>query len=476
VLGWDVPAAAAAQPVAVKFSLTHAAVAHAVSASADGSRVATSDAEGAVRVFDVATGRELERFHGHTGIVTAVSLSDDGKAVVSGGADKSTRIWPVSAKLIFVADAAKLVDAALTPNGAQIVTAGTTDLTVKLWDATGKLVRPTAAAPGALVRIAVRGDGLQIAGCDAQGKLLLWNAADGVLANTVETGGAIHDLSYSADGKKLTVAGATHLRVYDPATASLLQELASATPVLTARFAPSGREIVTGADKLASVWAYASPTATANITGHQGPVYSLAISADGKLVASASGDQSIRLWNAMTGEAVKQFSGHAGAVYGVHFTSDAAQLVSAGADGTARIWDVAAGTELKKFSAEVAEGERVPGAYDVALSPNGQTIAVAGADAQLRVWNVASGQAAAPMKGHTDAIYRGAFNTAGNRILTCGHAGSLHVWDAANGQQLFTTKLPAAAYYASRSPDGKRVVVACADGKAYIVDLPEGAQ
>jgi WD40 repeat protein len=476
VLGWDVPAAGAAQPIAAKFTVPHAAIVHDVSLSGEGARLASSDAEGVVRVFDVASGRELERFHGHAGASAAVSLSDDGKTVVSGGVDKSTRVWPVSAKLVFVADAAKLVDAALTPDGAQFITAGTTDNAVKLWDATGKLVRPMAAAQAALARVAVRGDGLQIAGCDAQGRLLLWNVADGVLGGTAETGGVIGELSYSADGKKLAVAGAASLRVYDPAAATLLQENASTTPVLAVRFSPSGREMITGAEKLASVWAYASPAATANLAGHQGPVYSVAISADGKLAASASADQSIRLWNAATGEPAKQFSGHAGAVYSVHFTSDSTKLVSAGADGTGRLWDVAAGTELKKFAVEVAEGERIPAAYDVALAPNGATILMAGADAQLRLWNVANGQAAAPIKGHTDAIYRGAFNTAGNRILTCGHAGSLNVWDAASGQQLFTTKLAAAAYYAAHSPDGKRVVAACADGKAYIVDLPEAAQ
>lgn len=478
LLGWDVPAAPAAQPIAAKFSLPQPALVQRVSISADGARVATSDVDGTVRVFDVALARELERFTGHTGAALAVALSGDGKTLVSGGSDKTARIWTISAQQMFIADPAKLIDAALTPDGAQFVSAGAADMSVKVWDATGKQVRACAPAAAALGRIAVRSDGAQIAGCDAQGRLLLWNAADGVLASTTETGGPIQQLSYSRDGKQLAVAGSAQLRVYDPTAAQpvLLQENASATPLLSACFAANGREIMTGADKLVSVWAYASPTATASIAGHQGPIYSVAISPDGALAATASGDQSIRLWNAVTREPVRQFAGHVGAVYSVHFSSDGKQLVSAGADGTARLWDVAAGTELKKLAIELKEGERVAACYDVALAANGQSLATAGADGLVRAWNVASGQAAAPLKGHTDAIYRVAYNQAATRLMTCGHAGSVNVWDAAAGQPLFTSKLPAVAYYAALSADGSRIVAACADGKAYVVEVPQNAR
>jgi WD40 repeat protein len=173
---------------------------------------------------------------------------------------------------------------------------------------------------------------------------------------------------------------------------------------------------------------------------------------------------------------VRQCTGHTGAVFSVHFSSDGKQLASASADGTARLWDVAAGSELKKFGVAAAEGERAAALYDVALSANSQTLATGGADALVRVWNVASGQAAAPLEGHTDAIYRVTYNAAGTRLVTCGHAGNVNVWDASSGPQVFTTKLAAVAYYVALSTDGAKAVVACADGKAYVVDLPQAAR
>jgi WD40 repeat protein len=252
-----------------------------LSVSSDGARLATSDAEGVVRLYDVATARELERFVGHVGAAHCVALAGEGKSLISGGIDNSARLWSVSAQQVFIANATNLVDASFAPAAAQFITASATETTVNVWDGAGKQVRACAAAPTALKRLAVRGDEMQIAGSDAQGRLLLWNVADGALAATVETGGAINDVAYSNDGKRIVVAGAAQVRVYDSVDGKLLQEQTCASPTLTARFAPDGREIVTGSEKAASVWAYASPTATSTLTGHQGPVYSIALSADG---------------------------------------------------------------------------------------------------------------------------------------------------------------------------------------------------
>lgn len=475
VYTWDLsqpPGDAPAEPVA---TLAHPAPVHSVDISGEAARVVTSTEDGVVRVWDVPTGRELERFAGHEGAALSVAFAADGKSLVSGGADKTARRWSVSATRVFVADAAKVTDAALLPDGSQIATAGAADMLVKLWDGEGKMVKQFEGAQAALGRLAVRGDAAQLAASDAEGRLMLWNVADAALAGTVETGAAIHDVAYSGDNQKVAVAGAEHLRVYNPADAALLQELASATPLLAAEFTPGSGEIVTGGPAAASVWAYASPTAKASITGHEGPVYNVAVSPDGTQIASAGGDATIRLWNAATGEAIKQLAGHEGAVYGVRFSGDGAQLLSAGADGTARLWNIAEGNELKNFTLEVAEGEQPQPLYDAALSGDGELVA-AGGDKQIHLWNVANGQLSQTLAGHSDAVYRVAFNAAGSRLLSCGHAGNLIVWNAANGEQLATQELPAVAYYAAYSPDGQRAVVACADGKAYLVEIPTAAQ
>jgi len=476
VYAWDLTAPASAEPVQSAATLAHAAAVHAVSINADGTRAASASDDGIVRVWDMPTARELQRFRGHEGAALDVALAADGKALVSGGADMTARAWSVAATQVFVADTASVTDAELLPDGSQIATAGAADMLVKLWDAQGQMVQQFEGAKAALGRLAVRGDGAQLAANDAQGRLLIWTVADAALTGEVETAAAVHDVAYSPDHQKLAVAGAEHLRVYQPEDRSLLQEVPSAEALLAATFTSGSREIVTGGPTAASVWAFASPTANASLAGHEGPVYAVAASPDNTQVASAGGEGTIRIWNTESGESVKQLAGHTGAVYGLVYSADGSQLLSAGADGTTRLWNVAEGSAARQFAPEVAEGETPPSVYDAAISADGKLVAAAGRDNQIRIWNAANGELSQTISEVGEAVYRMSFNPGGTRLLTCGHAGNLVVWNTASGEQLAAIKLPSVAYSASYAPDGTRVVAACADGKAYIVPLPAAAQ
>src|SRR5262249_28948818 len=75
-------------------------------------------------------------------------------------------------------------------------------------------------------------------------------------------------------------------------------------------------------------------------TGHNGIVYGVAISKDGKRIVSCGQDQSVRVWDAQTGKELRQLQGNAGIVRGVAISPDGKRAVSAGSDGTMRVWDV----------------------------------------------------------------------------------------------------------------------------------------
>jgi WD40 repeat protein len=167
---------------------------------------------------------------------------------------------------------------------------------------------------------------------------------------------------------------------------------------------------------------------------------------------------------------VKQLSGHQGSIYAIDYSPDGNMLLSVGADATARLWAVASGQELKRFA-----GSDAP-LYTAAFSPNGALAAAAGLAKTVYVWDVGSGQLKLSLTGHTDHVYRVVFNPAGTRLLSAGYTGNVFVWDVASGKSLFTTKLPSAANFAVYSPDGARVLVSCADGNGYLIDLPPEAK
>ena len=117
------------------------------------------------------------------------------------------------------------------------------------------------------------------------------------------------------------------------------------------------------------------------LPGHTGTVIGLAFSPDGKTIASASADGTVRLWETSTGKPVgRPLTGHTGPVNGVAFSADGRTVASAGADQTVRLWEASTGKPIgPSLTAQTGPVK------DVAFSPDGKMIASAG-DGTLGLW------------------------------------------------------------------------------------------
>ena len=120
-------------------------------------------------------------------------------------------------------------------------------------------------------------------------------------------------------------------------------------------------------------------------TGHSKQVTSVAYSPDGKILASGSGDKTIKLWDVASGQEILTLSGHKYTVNSVAFSPDGKRLASASDDHTVRLWDLEKGVTLWTF-----EGYKY-GAKSVAFSPDGATLASSGDDT-IKLFEVASGR------------------------------------------------------------------------------------
>jgi WD40 repeat protein len=148
------------------------------------------------------------------------------------------------------------------------------------------------------------------------------------------------------------------------------------------------------------------------------------VSADGRLIASAGRDRTIRVWNLKTGVLKTVLSGHESAVFGVAISPDGKFLVSCSSDRTVRVWDPVSGAQKKVLKGHTTR------VSDVAISPDGKLAASAGRDNTIRVWDLAAGVQKRVLSSEK-ALTAVRFSPDGKYLVSGGTDKTIRVWDPA---------------------------------------------
>jgi WD40 repeat protein len=207
-------------------------------------------------------------------------------------------------------------------------------------------------------------------------------------------------------------------------------------------------------------------------TGPKGWVGGIAISPNGRLLACAAADGSVRLWDIQTGKETGVYLGHDDVVCAVAFAPDGQTLATASFDGTARLWNVAGGRQRYVF-----RGHRGP-VLTVAFAPDGRELASGGVDGTLRLWNVATGQQQDMPGRHRSWINGVAFTPQGD-IATASSDQTVRIWVRKNKQWESRTVKEAPEgelRCLAISPDGRILAVGTRYGTIRVMDLVKGQE
>ncbi len=283
---------------------------------------------------------------------------------------------------------------AVSPDGSWILSAGD-DNAICLWEAnTGRLLRRIDGHTRRISSIAMTHDSrLALSGSD-DFTLRLWDVRQGRCTRTIELAGKVFGVSLSADGRwaASTSSGTdnflgvdgTLVELWDLEKGRLLRRFEGHTnAVKSVALTPDGKRVATaGDDRSVRVWDGVTGKSLRVFRGHEHYVTSVAISGDGSRVLSGSWDRTIRLWDVHSGECVREFPGHTGIVTSVAMNGDASLLASGSWDGAVRIWDAESGRCVRTFEGHTS---MVTG---VALSSDGRVAGSGSWDCMVRVWDV----------------------------------------------------------------------------------------
>ncbi|HEY0754329.1 MAG TPA: TIR domain-containing protein [Ktedonobacteraceae bacterium] len=278
-------------------------------------------------------------------------------------------------------------------------------------------------------------------------------------------------------GLGLTAAALTTGIILRPSP--VVQSSSSAAPyiytenkdaVYSVAWSPDGKHLASASgDHSVRVWDVATGRSLFVCIGHTDTVYSVAWSLDGQRLASASADRSVRIWDGSNGRALLLCIGHTAEARCVAWSPDSQRLVSASSDRSIRMWDASNGSQ---FFYAVGHTDAV---YSVVWSPDGKRVASASGDQTIRVWNANSGRTLFLCKGHTDAVYGIGWSPDGKRLASASGDQSVRVWNANNGQGLFVCAGHTDAVYGiAWSPHGKRLASSSDDRSLRVWDSAGG--
>ncbi len=342
---------------------------YAVAYSPNGSFVATAGDAGVVRIWDPRTGRTWAILHGNAARITGVAFSPDGGAVATSGADRSVRLWELPLKMLHDAQSS-----------------------ISLIPFLNQAVQPLELEPA----VTLVNAHLNEASCVAfspDGRFLVSGGDDGFLRWWELAGWRVGNPHLAAVGGPAAVALGLERASVSHRTVWLAREFEAHARdkeqrgVRAIAFASdTGLLASGGVDRFARLWTADGAAPIRSIGNHPSSVRAVALSPDGKLLATVSNGtiRTIRLINTETGRDVRRLSGHSAEIYALAFSPDGELLASTGFDKTIRLWNVEDGSEKSVLSGhELA-------VCALAFSPDSRSAVSAGTDASVRVWHTTS--------------------------------------------------------------------------------------
>jgi WD40 repeat protein len=411
--------------------------------SPDSAWLALSGDDNVVRLWDVASSKEIRQYKGHKDYITSILFTPDGKSLITSAADATIRFWDVASgrETRRLDDVGGYTDClALSPDGKTLAAAGGA-VTIRFWDVeTGKERIPFVAHNGCISDVAFAPDGRRVASGGYDGIIRFWDAADGKLLGRLTRNAphGIDALSWSPDGARLASAADDQtIRLWDVGAGKELHRLSLDAPWRCFAFFPDGASLAVaplGPDyDFAGVWTPGSDREPRRLDGPTGPrsggAHSVDVSPDGKWVAVVHND--VSLCEAASGKEVRRFTQLDHQEIGkVRFAPDGRTLfmiaaVPSHSYDLVYVWPVSSRQASRRFSLNGTDQSICAAEFSL----DRRVLATGGQQGLVFLWDVASGRSFRSFKGHAGYIASLSFAPGGDLLASGSGDTTGLIWD-----------------------------------------------
>jgi WD40 repeat protein len=489
-----------------------------VAVAPDGKTLATGGEYGTIRLWALSDGASLATLSGHWGAATALAFSPDGKTLASGGPDTTIRLWDVGVKRLertLTGRDAGIQGLAFSPDGKALASASR-ETTIMLWDLAGKQdPRTLGRHNGPALCVAFAPDGRTLVSGGSDQIVRFWPLDTSTPqqperqvqrkaqprqrqspTHAVTLPGDVLAIAFAPDGKTLATAQSDtrttravplgSIAIVDTDTLQIRGLLRGHLGSVRAlAFAPDGQTLATGGDdrsvrfwdlpsrRLRTTWLGPRPTGTERdlIMLHDDPVEAVAVSPDGKTVATATGTEIVTFWDAASHEVRLRLRDTSEAVRTLAFSPDGTTLATGGDQKTVRLW------HLDTLRERAVLTPHTGSITCLAFSPDGQTLASGSRDASVTLWDVAKAAERTTLARHTSGVTCLAFSPDGKSLATGSLDWTVKVWDVPSGRVRYTIDKHADTIVSvAFSPDGRILASASRDGLAHLWDATNGTE